>query len=540
VYILLGAAGISILFGITNFVRSKTKLIPQSGGTYTEGAVGQPHYVNPLLANMSDVDADISRLVFSGLFRLDENLNLQNDLTDSYQVADNQRDYTIKLKPNLLWHDGQALHADDVVFTIHSIQNPEYGSSVAAAFAGVDVTKIDDLTVKFSLKQPYAPFLTSLTVGIIPQHVWENIDPKNAALAQQMIKPVGSGPYKFNQLTTKRQTGEITSYRLTRFDKYYGPKPYINDIVFSVFNTQDDAVTALQNGKIDGLGFVPLQRLDKLEQKSNLAVHRLLLPQYFALFFNQSKNAALNDAGVRNALDLAIDRKHVVNDALGGEGEVLSLPIPPGTFSYNEQLAPNVFDPVAAKQNLDSAGWKVGSDGVRVKNKQQLKVTITTTDRPEYVRTAELVKEEWEAIGVHTDIQTLSSSSIQQIAIRPRNYDVLLFGEILSAQPDPYPFWHSSQAKSPGLNFSMFSDKSVDTLLEKGRQTLDNQARAQLYNDFQAKVLELKPALILYRPFYIFVAKNSIHGADLQYVDRPAGRFNNVSNWYVKTKRVWK
>src|SRR5581483_8344616 len=227
--------------------------------------------------------------------------------------------------------------------------------------------------------------------GIVPHHLWDTIAPKNAALAEQMLKPVGTGPFQFKEFVSKRRTGEITTLRLERNPTYYGERPYLDEIDFTFFSSQDEAQNAVTNGTVDGLGFVPLQSVTKIAAQSNLALHRLLLPQYFALFFNQDKNPALRDAGVRNALDLALNRDQIIKTALLGQGEPLQLPIPPGVFAHNSQLDQISFNVEAAKQNLDDGGWKVGSDGIRSKNNQRLQLTITTTDFPEYVKTAQLL-----------------------------------------------------------------------------------------------------------------------------------------------------
>jgi len=526
----------AILF-VTGFIQRNTHVVAESGGTYTEASLGQPRYLNPILATANDLDVDISRLVYSSLFRLDDSLNVQPDLAESYEISSDKTEYTIHLRHDVSWHDGQSFTANDVVFTVRSIQTPDYGSPLISAFQGVDVEKLDDFTVRFKLKQPYAPFLASLTVGIAPQHVWENIAPKNAALAEQMLKPVGTGPFKFSELVTKRSTGEITGLQLLRNTNYYGQRPYINEIVFNFYPSHQEALQALLSGHADGVSFLPLQLLDKVEKKNSLTLHRLLLPQYFSLFFNQERSTTLRDANVRNALALATDRQAIISEALANEGEPLQIPLPGTPLNNQPSVA---FDPTAAQKVLEDAGWKdIDGDGVREKDNQRLHLKITTTDWPEYVHTAEIIQKQWRNIGIETEIEHMGAGTIQQSVVRPREYDILLFGEILSVDPDLYPFWHSTQAKSPGLNLSLFKNKDIDTLLEKARQTLSREERLQTYTTFDQKFMELKPALILYRPHYLFVTKDSVHGVTIQHADLPAGRFNNIEQWHVRTRRIW-
>ncbi|MEO6078090.1 MAG: peptide ABC transporter substrate-binding protein, partial [Candidatus Andersenbacteria bacterium] len=488
----------------------------------------------------SDVDSDLSRLVYSSLFTLDSSLSLQNDLAESYEISKDSKTYTVHIKHNVQWSDGKPLTADDVVFTIQSIQNSQYASPLASSFQGVQVQKIDDYTVSFALQQTtYAPFLSNLTVGIAPKHVWESIPPKSVGLAEQELKPVGSGPYKFQELTTKKKTGEATAIKLTRNNAYYGTRPYITNIAFSFFNTHEEAISALTSGKVDGIGYLPVSLLTDVQRHPSLEIHSLLLPQYFALFFNAGKNSALGDAGVRAALALATDRTAIIQDALQNQGEFMGLPIPSGTFDFSDIKNP-VFDIQKAQQNLDDAGWKLNTqDNTRTKDGKQLHVTITTTDWPEYIKTAELIQRQWKQAGIQVDINSVSTGTIQQTVVAPRDYEILLYGENLSADPDPYSFWHSSQVKSPGLNLSLLQDKDTDKYLEAARKATDTNARQEALHAFVQRFLDINPAIILYRPHYLYVSKNNVQGMGITNGALPSDRFNDVSHWYVETKRVW-
>lgn len=532
---------VAAILSTTGYVERNTTLIAEAGGTYREAAIGQPRYLNPILASTSDLDLDITRLVYSSLFKLDSNLELQNDLATGFEISDDQTTYTITIRDDVVWHDGEPFTADDVVFTIRSIQTPDYASPLTNSFQGVDIEKIDDLTIVFKLQQPYALFLTSLTVGITPQHVWEDIPPKNASLAEQILKPVGTGPFRFAEIATRRKTGDITSLRLERNRDYYQQPTYLDEIIFTFFPTHEEAIQALTSNKVDGVSFLPLQLANNVKQRSSLNIHRLLIPQYFALFLNQNKSDILNDAGVRAALALAIDRDEIVAEALQDEADALHLPIPPGVFAYHEEFGDPKFDTETAIQNLEDGGWHdTDNDGIREKDDVRLHLKITTTDWPEYVRTAELIQQMWLEIGVETEIASFGAGTIQQTAVRPRDYEILLFGEILPAQPDPYPFWHSTQTRSPGLNLALFQDKDVDKLLEEARKEPDTDKRREQYIAFQERILDLNPAIILYRPYYLFAQKDKIRGVEVSNADLPASRFNNVTDWHIKTKRIWK
>ncbi len=530
----------SAVFSIVGYVKRNSYLIPQSGGTYSEGAVGQPRHVNPVLASANDTDSDISSVIFSSLFEINDKFELTPDLATGHTISPDGKVYTVQLRQGVTWHDGHPFTADDVVFTIRSIQTPDYGSPLHNSFQGVQVDKVDDFTVRFTLKEPYAPFLTNLTVGIIPKHVWESIPPKNATLAEQMLKPVGTGPFKFSQIATRRKTGEITSIDLARNDSYYGERPYIDKVSFVFFQTHEEALDALKAGNIDGVGFLPISHIDSIDARPSLQVQRLLLPQYIGLFFNEVKNDVLSDAGVRAALSLSTDRQHIVDDALHGQAEPLHVPIPPRIFSVGDNSIQSTYNPDTARQNLEDAGWKdADGNGVREKDGKELRLKITTTDWPEFIRTAELIKEQWEKIGVAVDIESYGAGVIQQTIVGPREYEVLLYGEILAADPDPYPFWHSTQTRSPGLNLSLFKDKDVDKLLEEARKTSDTAARLEKYQQFQQRFSDLNPAIILYQPYYLFAQKDKVRGFELDKGNLPSARFTTIEKWHVKVKRIW-
>lgn len=531
---------VSSVMSVIGYVDRNSHLLPQGGGTYTEAAVGQPRHINPVLAGANDLDLDIANLVYSGLFKLNGNLELIPDLAREYSVSEDGTQYTIHLRNDVKWHDGQPFTAQDVLFTVRSIQTPDYGSPLETSFQGVTVEKTDDYTVIFKLKQPYAPFLTNLTVGIVPEHVWETIAPKNAALAEQMLKPIGTGPFKFAELATRRKTGEITTFRLIRHEEYYGQRPYLDQFVFQFYPTHEEATGALTAGSVDGVGFVPLSSAADVSSKTSLEIERLLLPQYFALFFNEIKNDILGDTGIRSALALAVDRQTITEKALDGEAQPLHVPIPPSLFNAGNEIDPPTYNPEVAKQNLDEANWNdENGDGIREKDGKELRVTITTTDWPEFVKTAELIKEQWEDIGVGVEIESYSAGIIQQTVVGPRDYQILLYGEILPADPDPYPFWHSTQTRSPGLNLALFKDQEVDRLLEEARKTINKDERRDKYIEFQKRFFDLTPAIILYQPYYLYAHDSHVRGAEMQQVNLPAGRFNDVENWHVNVKRVW-
>ncbi|MBI4099152.1 hypothetical protein HY442_01320 [Candidatus Parcubacteria bacterium] len=261
VFVALAAlfAGAALFLGWRLYA-SKTKLIPAAGGSYTEGIAGRPRYLNPLYAPSSDADRDLTELIFSGLMRHSPAGEIEPDLAEKVDVAADGKTYTFTLRPDLVWHDGIKLTADDVIFTIEAIQNPDYDSPLRLNWQGVTAEKVDDRTVRFTLNNPYAPFLENTTVGIAPEHVWGGIDPSSVALAEGMLKPVGAGPYQFVRLT-KAKDGRIQSYTLRSATRENRPKPYLNEITIKFFDSEPDAITAFNRRDVDGLGAISAQNV---------------------------------------------------------------------------------------------------------------------------------------------------------------------------------------------------------------------------------------------------------------------------------------
>jgi len=587
------AACITLFLAIVGWsiyaITTHSVLVPKIGGEYSEALIGQPKYINPLFASTNDIDSDISSLVYSGLFKYDNSKNIVPDLAQDVTIGSDQKTYDIKLKSGLKWSDGEPITTDDILFTFETLQNAEAGSPLIASFQGVRLEKTGDDTVRFTLKTPYAPFLDTLTMGILPEHIWADILPANIRLAKFNWQPIGSGAWKFDKMV-KDNSGSVQSYTLIPNENYYGKKPFLQSITFKFFNNHNEAVSALRSQNVLGISFVPHNLKDKVTGK-NLNNFSIQLPQYTALFFNKSAFSELKDADLRLALNEALDKKTIINEALDGDGLEINSPILPGNLGYNDSIKKIEFDTEAANKLLDKKWPRIEpeeyfkirhdqivqslkpaqpaskdsktddtaalpeidenkiNDTIRSEmNSEQsfyrklgktdiLHITITTADTPEYIKTAQEVAKMWQAIGIQTSVNTVASRQIVRDALKDRNYQVLIYGEMIGADPDLYSFWHSSQSEYPGLNLAKFSDRDADKILEDARVTLDTDARSKLYQKFQDILAKELPAVFLYSPTYIMSVSKDIKGIDVSNLVSPQDRFNNINDWYIKTKR---
>ena len=546
--VLLGATALCVLSLASLaawYVAAHRVDIPAVGGEYTEALIGEPQFVNPLYASASDVDADLARLVYSGLVRWTPDNGIVNDLASDVQVSEDGKTYTIQIRDDAAFHDGDAVRARDVVFTIEAIQNPQYRSPLAVSFRGVSVSEVDEKTVAFSLEEPFAPFLSTLTVGILPAGIWGDIAARNAPLASRNLEAVGSGPYKFAEFA-KDKSGNILSYTLERNASYYGDAPKLERLTFKFYPSATEAVRALENKNVEGVSFVPGDLEEQVEDIRSVSLLHPDLPREVALYFNQGANPSLKDKAVRTAVAQAIDKARLVTDVLRGNGRPIDAPILPGMLGEHPDVAKIAFDANAAGTTLQDAGYSL-PEGATVRTLKktptdgtpnELAVTITTVQNPEFVRVAEIVAEELNAVGIRTDVKPVGNEDFYPSVIQPKNYQVLLTGTLLGIDPDPYPFWHSSQTKENGLNFSLYANRNADTLLETARKATNVDERAKAYRDFQDLVAADIPAVFLYQSSYSYAISAKIKSVQIDRVISPADRFAGITSWYTKTKKA--
>jgi len=565
--ILSGIVIVSICSLLLNFYWTHSTIVPTAGGSYTEGLVGTIRHVNPLFAQTSDADMDLTALTFSGLLNFSEN-GFTKDLAEDYQISADQKVYTFQLRQDVLWHDGEKFKADDVIFTFERINIPETKTPIYFNFKGAKVEKIDDYTVRFTLSESFAPFLESLTIGILPQHIWENIPPENMSLAEYNLKPIGTGPFKFKSLV-KNKNGTIKNFNLERNNDYYGTKPYIDELTFKFHSDFAQAVDALNNKNVEGISYLPKELRQRIINNRNLNFHLLQLPQYTAVFFNYSQNPVLKEAQMRKTLSYAVNKEKIVNEILNAEAQVIDSCILPESLGFNSDIEKFSFNSQLAKEELEKAEWKLTDykkeeppteesedttdDSaetpepetteeypfqVRQLKNRYLEFSLTTVDQPENVKIAKELQKEWQQIGAKVNLIFVKPNQMQEV-IKNRDYEALLYGQILGYDPDPFPFWHSKQKTYPGLNLTSLADEKIDALLEQARKTSNEEERAGKYTEFQKLLTDSAPAIFLFNPTYTYPQNKKIKGFNTSKIINPSNRFNQISNWFIKTERKW-
>jgi len=521
-------------------------VVPMEGGSISEGIVGTPRFVNPILA-LSDADKNLITLVYSGLMRKSSDGTLIPDLAEGYEMSKDGLTFTFTLKDKIYFHDGEAVTADDIIFTINEARDPIIKSPLKASWDGINVQKIDEKTIKFSLKQPYSSFLENTTVGIIPKHIW---DGSPIELNDANINPIGSGPYSVSKVS-KQSSGIIDSYELTSFKKFILGKPYIKKITLHFYPNENDMISALENGEVSQISSITPQNAEILKKK-NYRTESTILPRVFGLFFNQNEAKIFTNKNVVKAINLAINKDNIVNEVLNGYGVIINDPIPPNILNYqklteqDESSSENNLN--KAKEILNKDGWKIGSSGFlekttiekKKKTIETLEFSISTGNNSEISKAAELIKKDLELIGINVEVKTFEIGNLNQSVIRPRKYDALLFGQIINHESDLFAFWHSSQRKDPGLNVSMYTNPKVDKILEDASITIDEKSRIEKYAQFENEINKDMPAIFLYSPNFIYVISKNLKGVSMDHITSSSDRFLNSYLWYSETENVWK
>ncbi len=521
--------------------------VPSNGGTITEGVIGLPRFINPVLS-FSDADRDLTALTYSGLIKATRDGNLIPDLAESYSISEDGLTYTFTLKKNIYFHDKKPITTDDVLFTIQKAQDPSIKSPKRANWEGVVAEKIDERQIKLKLKQPYAPFLENATLGILPKHIWSGISNEEFQFSQYNVSPIGSGPFKIKSVE-KNSAGIPIYYRLESFDKYIFGKPFIKNIVIRFYQNNSDLISAYENGSIESLANISPAQAKTIKEKGGKVV-ATPLPRIFALFFNQNQAPVLANLEVRQALNVAVNKQLIVNTVLNGEGIPIDSPIPPGLLQKDDEEPINTYadDSIridSAKKILESAGWKINPEkGVYEKTVKKVVTTlafsISTSDAPELKATAEMLKNTWTQLGAKVDVKIFDIGELNQNVIRTRKYDSLLFGEIIGRDMDLFAFWHSSQRNDPGLNVALFTDAKVDKLLEEARTISNRDTRMEKYAEVEREIRDSLPAVFIYSPDFLYVVPKKLEGFDIGHITIPAERFLNISSWYVETDHIWK
>ena len=515
---------------------------PAQGGVYTEALIGDLQRLNPLLDDTNSVDRDIDRLIFSGLVKFDSRGIAQPDLAEQIGVSQDGILYNITLKPDLAWHDGEDLSTRDILFTIELIRNGKgfVSKDVRQLWNSVEVYIFDDVHMQLKLPEAYAPFMDYLAFGVLPQHLFDGMTIDQIAESPLNLQPIGSGPYQFNELIIEES--EIAGIKLKAFPKYAGDQPYLQDLVFRYYPDGQSAYRAYQEGLVQGVSEVATELLPEALLDKDLNIYTGRLPRISLVLLNLDEVGApfFQEVEVRRALMMGINRRNIITNLLKGQAIEANSVILPGTWAYNDQVPAVKYDPTQAADLLKNAGYVISGETETVRKKEEVELSFVFSypDDDLHQSIAQMIAEDWEAIGVKVELEAVPPDIFVSEKLDPRAYEAALVDLNLSQtpDPDPYPFWDLGQAES-GQNYSQWNNRLASDSIEQARVTTDLAERMRLYHNFQAVFADELPALPLYYPVYNYGVSTQIQGVTMGPLFDTSDRLVTITKWFLTTSR---
>lgn len=553
-------------------------------GIYTEGFQTSILRINPVYADLNEPDRDVSALVFRGFTKYDASTQkIIGDIADVTISEDNLK-YTFVIKDGITWHDEEPVDADDAIYTFQNvIQSPEFQNPVLKAnFDGVQVAKIDNKTIEFTLAAPNSFFITNTTVGLLPEHILRDVPVYDLINHDFNRNPVGNGQYKISVPLSTTMTG-VTQVLLERYDDFYGSIPEVQQLRFFGYPTRTELIQNISS--LNAISKVTQEATTAVVEDSRFSMYGYSLPQYTAVFMNM-ENPNLKSLKVRQSLQKAIHK----DTFLGQLPDTIRVETPVLSFEQEEWKYEASMDD--AKQLLDDAGYKEVEEEVEETSatekttEEEVSIdteTEATAETIEEVATVEAEEEEveveketgetrmvrknpggqvlefrlitrlypegsykysemntvlsyleqqWTEAGILINIELYDATTLQE-KIQSRDYDLLLFGQSLGYNQDLYGYWHSTQTGDNGLNLSNYKSFAVDTLIEQIRTTFDDEEKEEKLKELAETIQADTPAIFLYRPVYYYASDGKVKGLNLQNMAFPADRFCGIAEWFL-------
>jgi peptide/nickel transport system substrate-binding protein len=540
--VVLALIGIAILLLARQPLLRALVAEPARGGIYIEGLVGRIGRLNPLLESANPADQDINRLLFSGLVRFDDRGNPQPDLAESWGVSLDGHLYNFVLREGLTWHDGQPLTSADIAFTIDLLRNPQVPISedVRALWETIEVNAFDERHIQFSLPFAFAPFLDYLSFGVLPMHLLGETDPAALLNAPFNLDPIGSGPFRFDQLITEGD--EVVGVSLTAWDGYHLGRPFIDQVVFHYYGSSEEAYQAYQQGDVQGISYVDPSILPQVLSDPTINVYTARFPRMSLVMLNLGNASVpfMQEVEVRQALMFGLNRRWIVDRLLEGQALVADSPILPGTWAYNENVSPITFDSDRAIGMLKTAGYTIPAEGGGVRSKEgvSLEFELVHPDDELHTQIAQSIQSNWAEIGVRVNLVAVPYNELVSSYLETGAYEAALIelNFSRSPDPDPYPFWHQAEATG-GQNYSKWDDRRASEYLEQARAGFGVSAnqglRARLYRNFQSHFMNELPSLPLFYPVYSYAVSSQIRGISIGPIFSPSDRFATLTEWFV-------
>ena len=545
-FIILGLALVAIALLLISQQQTSPKaggVQPVSGGIYSEALIGSFERLNPVLDYTNQVDRDVDRLLYSGLIKFDDRGLPQPDLAESWGVSADGKTYNFSLRANAVWHDGSPVTSDDVIFTVDALRSDAspLPKDIKEMWKQVQLNTLDAKTLQFHLPEPFAPFLDYLTFGVLPKHILGGSSVEAMVNAPFNSQPVGTGPFQFKQFQS--ENGAIVGVELSAFEQYYNGRPYLDEVIFRYYPDVASAMAAYRSKGVLGISHIDEANLaDALKEPGlNLYTGRLPSLNIILLNLNDKKLPFFQDAQIRKALLMALNRQRMVDSLRNGQAIVADGVIFPGTWAYYDETEKISYNPEKALETIKKAGYTFPAEGgqVRAKDGVPFSFELAYADAPGFAELAQQIADAWSKLGIQVTLKALPFDQLVSQYLEKHTFQAALveLNFARSPDPDPYPFWDQAMI-SDGQNYSQWDDRAASEYLEKARVTSDWGERAKLYRNFQVRFMMEMPALPLFYPVYSYGVDETIQNVRMGPLFDPADRFLTIQTWYLRARRL--
>lgn len=471
-----------------------------------------PARLNPILATDSS-SGEISGFIFSSLVKYDKDLQeIVGDLAKRFYFKDSKT-LIFELREDVLWHDGVAFSAQDVVFTYETLISDKIASPYSSTFRFVQSVKaLDKFRVEVVYKEAYFKALETWMMGIIPKHILEN--EKNLMSSSFNTNPIGTGPYRLEQLEFSK------NIILAAFDNYYEGRAKIDKIAFHVIADPMTRFMMLKSGALDLGALEPMAFERQLDGAffEKFSSYEKISHSYTYLGFNLRLKKFQNP-DVRRALSLAIDRQEIVDVLFFEHAQVCSGPFLPGTGAFNAEIKVPTQDKEKAKELLRRAGYDAN-------NPFEFEI-VTSNASPLRPYAAEILQHQLGEIGVKVTLRVMEWQAFLNMAVFPHKFESVLLGWGLSATPDPYLLWHSDSDTKGGFNIVGYHNKKLDALIEESQSIVEKEKLEALWREMFGMIVADNPYLFLFIPNDITAVDKRIHNVEPSL----GGIWHNYREW---------
>lgn len=489
------------------------------GGTYIEATLGRVNSMNPLFATTTS-EKVLSKLMFATLTYNDFSGQPGPGLASNITYSDDGKVWRIKLRDGLVWSDGEPITNEDVLFTMELIQNPTVSTIFTANLENVKVAEDENGNIVFVLPSAYADFVSALNIPIVPKHILKDTQIKTLVEADFSKSPVTSGPFNFNAAQDTNSTDDEKTIYLNANPNYYLGKPMVSSFAVHVYNDKDEIVAALNAGSATATAELSGDEADDVTTGTYYKRSSGVDAGAFA-FLNNSRGP-LSSADFRRAIRQGLKLAEIRSAAPGATA--LNFPI------LRSQIELEYYPSIPA-DNPEEAKEKIAE----ITGGEEVKLEIATVDSGYLPAVAEKLAANLRELGIEcTVIPYAESQEFVANVISKRNYDILVYEIELGSDPDPLPYYHSSQAKSSGLNLSNYRNTLVDDLLVGARGTMEDTLRTRKYEKFLEYWATDVPAIGLYQANMTYIYNKNVQTYNEDNVLVTAlDRFLDVQNWAV-------